>query len=133
MKDHSLLGPTYGPALAWEGRRYQQTYMNLLERTSYRTQVTWRAMKDQLEMVLRDRLQFLVHTLYQIALYCERFYLWQRDALRKVQRATIVCTVTPILRCLQYIRRLLDDLRRIWTKDEDRFEPVQLSTTTTTM
>eukprot|EP00543_Licmophora_paradoxa_P018710 CAMPEP_0202460296 /NCGR_PEP_ID=MMETSP1360-20130828/42937_1 /ASSEMBLY_ACC=CAM_ASM_000848 /TAXON_ID=515479 /ORGANISM="Licmophora paradoxa, Strain CCMP2313" /LENGTH=267 /DNA_ID=CAMNT_0049081885 /DNA_START=36 /DNA_END=839 /DNA_ORIENTATION=- len=32
IRDHNLLGPTYAQALAWEGRRFQQTYQNVLQR-----------------------------------------------------------------------------------------------------
>lgn len=127
VEDHMLFGPTYGPALAWEGQRYQQKYMSLIERNAYRANQSMSVFTEKLEYVLRERLGVLVAFLYQLALLCERFYCWQRDLVVGFRNAIVAGVVVPIAHLLRFLLRFLVELRRVWAKDEERFEPVELS------
>mmetsp|Transcript_28240 Transcript_28240/g.37654 ORF Transcript_28240/g.37654 Transcript_28240/m.37654 type:complete len:499 (+) Transcript_28240:125-1621(+) len=54
--DHSLLGPTYGEALAWEGRRYQSKYQPVLYRVGKQALVemvaTWHSLLIRIHNVM---------------------------------------------------------------------------------
>jgi len=80
--DHALFGPTYGPALAWEGRRYQQMYLDPFTRTYRMTILTSKSLMNSSIEKLNSFVEFFVQVvIIPLLVQCLNFYLWQKNKI----------------------------------------------------
>ena len=76
IEDHGLLGPTYIEALIWEGKRYQQYYIPIVERTLRTALITFHqsfVMNEVLKPILRRTLIPLVLFVQKVNAYVQQY------------------------------------------------------------
>lgn len=117
-----LFGPTYGPALEWEGHRYQQTYINPLSRTYRKSAlITQSSCAIVLEWI---RIVFHL-TIYKMCIYCMYFYEWQRDTLLLLKNIFMIKVLQPILIMMYELWAVVRELVRRWTEGNEKYEPLE--------
>jgi hypothetical protein len=118
IADHGLLGETYGQALAWEGRRFQQLYQSTLYRTARSLVLLVIALVQWLWLLLQTILQRLL--LICVANYQLLASTWELVKSR---------IVPPILLFLVILADwILDTTKRL--SGEKKYLPVSKATTT---
>jgi hypothetical protein len=124
IRDHNLLGATYGSALAWEGHRFQRKYQSL----SYRLLrpifiYLWLAMsasRDALADRTRRLLELIVFPLIRLLLLV---LSWLQSNLKHLHRLLIAKVLKPtLLVSVLLVQWAVEFIRTM--KKEDKYVPV---------
>ena len=126
ISDHMLFGPTYGPALEWEGLRYQKTYMNPISRTYRKTALTAISTYEMTREVMKDIIQYILHIfILPLCVYCSQFYLWQRKRIIELRNLCTEKVVKPLLFALYSFWMLVKTIIQSMNGKEDKYEPLE--------
>lgn len=125
--DHGLLGPTYVEALAWEGRRFQRQYQSSLYRISrlvlLQSVLTCQGMTKRTDALMRGLVR---HTVVPLVLFILGIVEWIKSMLDALRRNVKSKVIAPIVLMLRIAWELLQEAIRLW-KGEDIYEPVSNS------
>lgn len=122
VHDHMLFGPTYGPALAWEGQRYQRTYQNMVSRTYRNMALTAISFYGHSKEIMQ---YFYNACILRLCDYCMYFYLWQKDKLLQTKILLMNKVVKPILVIIHALWLEIQEIMRKIKEGRDKYEPLE--------
>jgi len=117
IEDHQLLGPTYGEALVWEGRRFVTMYQPAPYRAS---KAFVRAVGPFALSVHRANVAVLKRTVVPLILALMAVLDWLKTRCKNLARTMVL----PLFALLQLMWEGINEVVRNWRGDEERYDPV---------